>query len=112
MKFFWWRILRIQRAFLPTSFDFETRFFIQKFKRLTGTVPSRLSAETFDVAMMITNVLKKFKNTVSRPEVAKQLRATKSFPGVTGEISYSDMGFRKKPKLIIVRSGKFRELRR
>lgn len=98
-------------GFLPTANDFQTRFFVKRYRELTGKDPNRLAAETFDLAMMIVEILKTSSGPITRPEFISRVSTLKNFPGVTGPITAEGTKLRRQPRLIVARNGDFSELR-
>jgi len=98
-------------GYLSTAKDFPTRFFREQYQRMAKKEPTRLSAEVFDLAMIVIDIMKSSPGMVSREDFKQRLKSIRDFAGVTGLITYENQRLKKDPKLIVVRDGGFQELR-
>ncbi|MDB5038071.1 MAG: hypothetical protein JWQ35_1599 [Bacteriovoracaceae bacterium] len=98
-------------GYLPNSNDFQNRFFREQYQKTAQKDPTRLSAEAFDLAMIIVKVIRDAQGPLTREMMAERLKNIRDFPGTTGSIFYEDHKLKKEPKLLTVRNGTVQELR-
>lgn len=98
-------------SYIPNSAEFPVRFFKEQYQKLTQREPSRLAAEAFDTALVLINVLRSEAAVPSREVVVDRLKGIRDFRGVTGNLFVEDQKLKKEPKLLVVRSGSFQELK-
>lgn len=97
-------------GFYPEATDIGTRFFVERYKKLSGEGATKLSAEAFDVASILVDGMKTSTGPVTRDSVFRNLRGIRNFPGVTGRIYSDGQQIRKEARLFVVRDGKFKVL--
>ncbi len=99
-------------SFFESSQDFKTRLFVNRYEELTGTKPSKIAAEAFDVgAMMISLLRGNSRSAVSREGLRESLSRLSGFDGVTGQMFSEAQQIRKEPQVLTVRNGRFQLLR-
>ncbi len=97
-------------AFLPESPDVRTRKFVDRFKVYAGSEPTTMEAIAYDAAAVVETALDKASASASRVDVKELLKAVRSFPGVTGRISYRDGQFYRELKALRVKAGRMIEM--
>lgn len=98
-------------GYFSNSKDFQNRFFREQYSKITQKEPTRLSAEAFDLAMMISRIIREAPGPLSREAMVEKLKSIRDFPGVTGSIFYENHKFKKEPKLLMVRNSEIQEMR-
>jgi len=97
-------------SFLPDSQDAKTRFFVNAYQDKNGAVPSRLAAEAFDLALLLTDLMVASGSPADRDLISQEIRRLRGFDGVTGLLNTVGQEIRRDPKFLVVRDGNFTEL--
>lgn len=98
-------------SFFPESGDFRSQLFVSRFKEIAGTNPSKMAAEALDMGAVLLSIFQRNRSGLNRELVKSQLSSIYGFPGVTGDLYVDNRQFRKRPRFLIVRNGKFNEFR-
>lgn len=93
-------------GFSVDSSDVQSRFFVDRFKSMHQKAPTKMSAEAFDVASLLVDMMRSSDQLISRNYVFSRLRNLRGFEGVTGKIFSDGYQIRKEARLFIVRDGK------
>ncbi|OGQ91304.1 MAG: hypothetical protein A2289_09745 [Deltaproteobacteria bacterium RIFOXYA12_FULL_58_15] len=78
-------------AYYPDSTDIKVRDFVSTFTETTGAAPNLTEAQSFDTAAMLKWVMSSKKPT-DRSQLRASLLKMGSFEGVTGRMSFNDVG--------------------
>ena len=98
-------------GYIPNAKDFQTQWFRESYREASGREPTRLSAEAFDLSLILIKLFQEGDGVVTRERIVDGLKNLKDFPGVTGQIYFENNKLKKTPKLLIVRSSQIREWR-
>lgn len=98
-------------GFYAGSDDLKTRFFIERYKSLSGKQPNKVAAEAFDVAMLLVKLMKDLQGSVTRRQVLFGLQDVRNFEGVTGKLYSDGQQIRKEANLFILRDKRVQPLR-
>jgi branched-chain amino acid transport system substrate-binding protein len=82
----------------------EVQEFVQKYKARYGAIPDGLAALGYDATKLIADAMTRAHSDDTR-EIAKAIRATKDFHGVTGVITINAHGDAEKPAVIVKMKG-------
>ncbi len=98
-------------GYVSNSKNFQTRWFREAFQAAVDREPSRLSAEAFDLAILLVTLMQGSSGLVTRESLVESLKQVRSFPGVTGSLYFENNKLKKDAKLLVVRSGQIQEWR-
>ncbi len=99
-------------SFYGDSKDFRSRLFVDRYSELVGSPPTKMAAEAMDVGAVLLSILQSSRGAnLSRTMVRDELTRVSGFEGVTGRLFSEAQQLRKTPKIMVVRNGRFQELR-
>jgi len=91
--------------------DPVTRLFVSRYQGLSGDVPTKLSAEAFDLSLMLVEIFKRIQGPASRDQVAQRIGSVRDFSGVSGKMFAEGQQIRKRARPFIVRDGEIQLFR-
>ncbi len=102
---------------VPEIYDADTRQpivagFEARFRKRYGLTPDTFAAQGYDALMLVTHGMRQANTTVPK-DVARALQSTRSWQGVTGDVSFDELGDMPAHKFgqKIVRDGQFVRVR-